>query len=276
VLNDIVWVFDIQGLNNSHVKRGNSMKNAIILLIILMLTACSPSEAQITTSVINTSVSTNTPIPTQMAISTLTPTLTATPMPTQTTTSTLTPTLTATPDLTTLGDPATPIPYKGDYPQNKLEYDENDFSIFQRVIHDRPVTIAWEKELNASEDVYNALSDIHFEAFITWWEVFGGFPYESYTLDVRSFSRRFLKFATPICTGFQVLNRHIWVSRELPWRPGPGAKRRVARNRAKWPGYPHMWGAISETRSKISERRVYSCILCRSRFSLYRCKRNWL
>ena len=81
------------------------------------------------------------------------------------------------------------------------------------------------------------------------------------SLDVRSFSRRFLKFATPICTGFQVLNRHIWVSRELPWRPGSGDKRRVARNRAKWPGYPHMWGAISETRSKMSERRVYRFIV---------------
>jgi len=111
---------------------------------------------------------------------TSTSTLTATA--TNTTTPSLTPTITktptSTPDITALGQPEKPFPARSAKPI----YNEKDFTIIQKTIHDRLVTIAWENSANIPEGKQKEISYFYFRTFINWWEIFQGFPYDSYTV----------------------------------------------------------------------------------------------
>ena len=131
-----------------------------------------------------TPTSTDTPIPpTATATPTSSPTHTVTPTPTDTP---IPPTATATPDLTTLGEPRDPFPWEGFNPPGFLAYNEEESDIYQRNVHGRPITIAWVKITNVPETRRQQVSEFYFATFIKWWDVFGGFPYSSYTVVLKN------------------------------------------------------------------------------------------
>jgi predicted metalloprotease with PDZ domain len=152
------------------------MKKFGLLVLVIILTACTAAQPELSPTL---RAPTDTPVPPTV---TLTPSVEPTVTSTLKATSTATPTNSPTPDLSSLGVPSEPIPYTGGYPPNHFVFNDNDYNVFQRMIHGRLVTIAWEKELDASESLLDDISDIHFEAFIKWWDIFGGFPYEGYTV----------------------------------------------------------------------------------------------
>jgi hypothetical protein len=144
------------------------MKKMLVFILCFAISGCSGLAVVEPTA-------TATITPTMTATSTLTPTIT----PTRTPTATLTPTVT--PDLTILGNPETPFPARW----RKPSYSEKDFDINQEIIHGRMVTIAWEKTANIDERTRNTISNFYFKSFIMWWEIFQGFPYDSYTVVLK-------------------------------------------------------------------------------------------
>jgi hypothetical protein len=104
-----------------------------------------------------------------------------TPTPTITVTPTVTQTLTATPDLTSLGKPEEPFLPKWPKPV----YNEKDFDVVQRNFHGRTITIAWEKSVGIPENFRDLISQFYFNTWLAWWEIFQGFPYETYTVVMR-------------------------------------------------------------------------------------------
>ncbi len=136
------------------------MHNILLTLLIVLLSACSTQATPTTTSA---------PEPT------IEITLTKKPVPTATTTPT------PSPDLTTLGQPEKPFSSRW----KKLTYNENDFDVYQKIIHGRIITIAWEKTANIPETKRFEISDFYFQSFINWWDIFQGFPYDSYTVILK-------------------------------------------------------------------------------------------
>lgn len=84
--------------------------------------------------------------------------------------------------LSLAGNPSTPVQYKGYNPPGFLEYDYNNFYVETYNIHQRKVTIAWAKDVAISETKRKEINDFIFTKFIEWWEVFGGFPWSTYTI----------------------------------------------------------------------------------------------
>jgi predicted metalloprotease with PDZ domain len=114
---------------------------------------------------------------------------TATPRIMPTTTSTATPT--STPDYSSLGNPATPIPYSSEWiPSGFLQYNDADFDVFRRTMHNRPVTIAFAKDVPLSNSQRRKVAEFALDTWAMWWEVFGGFPWPSYTIVIRNEPRR--------------------------------------------------------------------------------------
>ena len=112
------------------------------------------------------------------------PTITPTPSATPTIAPTLVPsqTPTATPDLSVLGNPAKPMPRNNSPMMSMLQFDPEAFHVYEREIHGRIVTIAWEKSANIPESDWIKISDFYMETFIRHWEVFGGYPWSFYTV----------------------------------------------------------------------------------------------
>ncbi len=142
-------------------KKKHFIKWISTVCLLIFIAACSPQATPTTTSKPEPTIEIT---PTKHPI----PTVTITPTPL--------------PDLTTLGEPANPIVYRGFNPPRFLSYNKEEFYISQRIIHGRTVTIAWEKTLEESEAIRQSIDDAYFNAFITWWNVFGGFPYKTYTV----------------------------------------------------------------------------------------------
>jgi hypothetical protein len=183
-----------------------------ICLGLLLLTACGPVPTATTLAILPsptptseptaTPTSTDLPTPTSTSTPTATPTSTPTstpssaptdtpvpltPTPTRTATKTrIPPTPTPTLDLTTLGEPAEPFPWEGSDPPGFLAYNDQDFYVDQRVLHGRTVTIAWEKSAKVTQSLRREVTRFYFQTFIRWWEIFGGFPYPSYTVVLKS------------------------------------------------------------------------------------------
>ena len=135
-----------------------------ITLITFFLTSCgTPSKP----------IYTETPTSSPTSLPTPTPSLTPTP--------TFTNTTTATPDLTILGKPEKPFAARWNQPT----YTENDFDVIQKSIHGRTITIAWEKIANIGETKRNEISNFYFQSFIEYWDIFQGFPYDSYTVVLK-------------------------------------------------------------------------------------------
>jgi len=85
-----------------------------------------------------------------------------------------------------LGNPADPIEYNGYNAPGFLDYNQDDHYVYKQTIHGKQVTVAWEKGLEAADDIRQSISGIYFDTFNTWWNVFGGFPYESYTVIMKA------------------------------------------------------------------------------------------
>ena len=147
---------------------------------------------------IPTSTLTPTPSPSKTQTPTITPTQTSTPSRTPTSTKTPTRTPTSTPDLEFVGQPEVPVHWSGSVPPGNLRYDKQHFYIFQETLHGRPVTVACEKSQYVPESNCQAISEYVFSTFINWWEIFQGFPYQSYTVVLRKEKLKYRTRAYPI------------------------------------------------------------------------------
>ncbi len=96
--------------------------------------------------------------------------------------STSTPTPIPSPNINLIGIPSTPIAYEGFNPQGFLSYNEVDFFVYMRVLHEREMIIAWEKSIEVTEKIRVEINNRYYDAFLTWWEIFQGFPYEKITI----------------------------------------------------------------------------------------------
>ena len=85
-----------------------------------------------------------------------------------------------------LGNPADPIEYNGYNAPGFLDYNQDDNYIYQQTIHGKSVTVAWEKGVEATDDIRQSISSLYFDTFENWWNVFGGFPFESYTVVMKA------------------------------------------------------------------------------------------
>ena len=85
-----------------------------------------------------------------------------------------------------LGNPVDPIEYNGYNAPGFLDYNQDDHYIYQETMHGRPVTVAWEKGLEATDDLRQSISNLYLDTFENWWNVFGGFPFESYTIVLKA------------------------------------------------------------------------------------------
>lgn len=79
-------------------------------------------------------------------------------------------------------DPGYQMDYNGYNAPGFLEYNQDHYYIYQQTIHGKPVTVAWEKEVEATDDIRQSISGLYFDTFSTWRGVFGGFPFGSYTV----------------------------------------------------------------------------------------------
>ena len=155
-------------------------KQFLLLVPLIMQTSCTAIAklpAAISTESIRVSEMTSTPTRTVLPTHTLTPTSTITPSPTFR----ATPTTKPTQDLTTIGDPLSPLPM--DMRQRcYLSYNQQTFLVEQRELHGRQVTIAWEKSQQFPSNAIARANAYYFATFHFFWKVFGGFPFEKYTV----------------------------------------------------------------------------------------------
>ncbi len=173
-------------------------KNLLISIFCLVISACSSINSNPQTTLVSsidrekqTIYPTTTPQSTTKVSLTPTfpPTQTQTHTPTQTQTQThtptqiptITPTLTSTFDLSIIGKPEKPFISR----RPKPVYNEKNYEIYQQIIHGRKITVAWEKEAKISIAKQQEISDFYFQTFSSWWEIFGGFPYDSYTVVMK-------------------------------------------------------------------------------------------
>lgn len=85
------------------------------------------------------------------------------------------------------GQPVVPFTHPTDWiPSGFLEYNSTDFNVFSRTMHRRPVTVAFEKGVPLSLRQQRAIATYTFAVWERWWQVFGGFPWPSYTLVIRN------------------------------------------------------------------------------------------
>lgn len=161
------------------------MKKILAILIIsILITACSPKattlvgESMATQAIIITGSST--PIPyTATPLPTLTKTSQPTPSPTQT--STVTPT--KTPDVTTLGNPSTPlVEYPSKLPQGFFTYNTSDQYVYEKSLHGRPVAVVFEKSTLFSEAERTELTDYIFNTWLYFWDIFGGYRTQQFLI----------------------------------------------------------------------------------------------
>ena len=171
---------------------------AVIIIVAALLTGCAtptagptatptpgalaPTATTVPPTEVPTATPTETPSPRQTPTSTPEPTATPTPPPTATPTNTPVPTPTF--DLSAAGFPAQPIPYWNQPPPGFLAYDEANYHIYERVMHGRPVRLVIHKQAGIAPDSREEMAEWVFDAWASAWEVFGGFPYESYTFKI--------------------------------------------------------------------------------------------
>lgn len=104
-------------------------------------------------------------------------------MPTYTPTAAPTPTPTL--DLFSLGYPEAPITYDwGEPPSGFLAYDEDNYYVYERVMHNRPVRVVIHKQAGIAKASRDEIAEWVFYAWASAWKVFDGFPYGSYTFKI--------------------------------------------------------------------------------------------
>jgi predicted metalloprotease with PDZ domain len=132
---------------------------------------------------------TNTPIPTLTATITPSPTITSTDTPTLSPTPTITPTETITPtptfDLSKVGFPEIPIYYwNSPPPAGFLSYDTSNYFVYEQEMHGRPIRVVIHKDVEIPSEKREEIVDWVFYVWASYWEIFGGFPYSSYTFKI--------------------------------------------------------------------------------------------
>lgn len=79
-----------------------------------------------------------------------------------------------------------PPPYLMELPpEGFLRYDEDRDDVYTRVLHCRPVTVVFEEDVRLGMGFTKEhVRDFIFSTWLLEWEIFGGFPYESYTIEI--------------------------------------------------------------------------------------------
>jgi hypothetical protein len=85
-------------------------------------------------------------------------------------------------DLTIAGNPETTD--RVDFnPSDFLQYDNVNYDVYQKEMHNRIVTVAIEKDFGPSDVVIRETLKNHiFDTWAIFWKEFGGFPFQSYTV----------------------------------------------------------------------------------------------
>jgi len=87
------------------------------------------------------------------------------------------------------GNPAEPLDwYKVFYaapPEGWLEFD-NSFRVAESTLHERDVTIAVSSAAGVSKGKFNSFSQFCFDSWNYYWDIFGGFPFDSYTIVIKT------------------------------------------------------------------------------------------
>jgi hypothetical protein len=149
------------------------------IIFVLIISGCSvtpvlttpePLETQSTVTISITNTPTQTTTPMLKPVSSSTPTITPMLKPVSSSTPTITP------DITTLGDPITPIPeYPSQLPTDFFTYSNQDSFIYEKTLHGRPVTVVFPINSIFTETERQELSDYVFNTFLNIWEIFGGY-----------------------------------------------------------------------------------------------------
>jgi len=87
-------------------------------------------------------------------------------------------------DLSIVGYPAQPIPYWNAPPPGFLAYDGANYYVYERVMHGRPVRLVVHRQAGIGSDFREEMAEWVFYAWAAAWEIFGGFPYESYSFKI--------------------------------------------------------------------------------------------
>jgi hypothetical protein len=185
-------------------------KTAFIVLVIIMivLSACTPRQVVSPTNPVPIEEDTIAkpsvePTGTATTEPTKPPTMTSTTAPTETATVPPTSPPTSTPtqvpcndlqvgDLTDPGNPVSAVRVENpqfnpnvSYPlKNSLSYNQKDYHVFTREMHNRLITVAVIKDKDnlALAKVY---ANYIFDTWATMWNIVGGFPFTSYTVVAR-------------------------------------------------------------------------------------------
>lgn len=74
------------------------------------------------------------------------------------------------------------FPWRGFNPPGFLDYNDEDYWVYQRSVCLRPVTVAWDKDAGMAQSHRDEVSAFYFDTFLRWCRLFGAFPYSSYTV----------------------------------------------------------------------------------------------
>lgn len=86
-------------------------------------------------------------------------------------------------DLSDPGYPVEPTQFDMEHDDpNFLKYDNVNFDVFQRQMHNRLVTVAIHKDHELSYEGRLEFSEFVFNTWAIFWKEFGGFPFPSYTI----------------------------------------------------------------------------------------------
>lgn len=164
-----------------------------VAIVVLFASACNGAGPNAPSTLTSATAGMPTPAPTKEVVPTITPT--ETPLPTLTLTPTSTPAPTLTPTITFTRVPTIDAnaPSRPEKPfasrWAKPYFDNERFSVFQQTIHARPVTIAWEISAQIPTMQQSLVSYYYFEMFKEYWEIFRGFPYDSYTVVFKNIDK---------------------------------------------------------------------------------------
>jgi hypothetical protein len=88
-------------------------------------------------------------------------------------------------DLSNPGNPPQPTRSEDYNPPGFLSYDAASFYIYTKKMHERLVTVAFEKNSKGfNEEERKLFSEFVFDTWAIYWKEYGGFPFESYTITV--------------------------------------------------------------------------------------------
>jgi hypothetical protein len=151
-----------------------------MVFMLIVITSCVPAyipstrEVQQPTFISSTQKSTQ--MPTSLPTSTAIPTKTSTPLP-----------VCKDQDFIDFNQPGKPeqTSRKNGKGRGFLKYDEESFDIYQKIIHNRTLTVAIQKGFKGSKETDEVVfSNYIFNTWANFWDEFEGFPFSSYTIMV--------------------------------------------------------------------------------------------